>query len=372
MINQERLVAAFCRLVSVDAPSLGERNMADVLKAELEGLGLEVWEDDAGKKLGGTAGNLFCRVPGRLPGPPLLFSAHMDTVEPSRGKRAVCRPNGKIESEGDTVLGADDMAGVAAILEALATAREQGIPLRELELVFPVAEELHTLGSAQFDRSLLRAEQCYVLDLDGPVGDAALDAPSILTFQADFIGRAAHAGMAPEKGVHAIRLASRAISAMDMGRVKEGLTVNVGCITGGGTTNIVPECCTVTGEVRGFDHQLALAEMERICTLFRITAEADGGRCKFSSKVCCVAYHWPESCPAARRFSRACQELGLMPHFRPTFGGSDNNNFARWGISGLVMANAMQDIHSCQENTSVEQLAAAAELTLKLMSMPDE
>lgn len=116
-INAERLVHTFSELVAVDSPSFGERAMADCLRDRLAALGISCKEDNAGAALGGTAGNLFARVPGTLEQPALLFCTHMDTVAPACGKRAVLHEDGRITSAGDTVLGADDLAGMAVLLE---------------------------------------------------------------------------------------------------------------------------------------------------------------------------------------------------------------------------------------------------------------
>ena len=367
-VNQDRLVRCFTELVSIDAPSFGERAMAEELKRRLGTLGIAAREDDAGTKLGGTAGNLLARVPGTINAPPLLFSAHMDTVEPAKGKRAAVHPDGRITSAGDTVLGADDAAALAAILEALTVIQEDGLPHRPLELVFPVAEEPYTAGSHVLDFSSLEAKEAYVLDMDGPVGTAALQAPSILYFRVTIRGKASHAGMAPEAGIHAIQAAAAALAALKLGTVDPQTTVNVGTIQGGLATNIVPETCTLEGEVRGFDHSLALQHLAELREEFSRAAKALGAEADFYSEVRTVAYREPETSPVVQRLLRACETTGIPPQLGKTFGGSDNNTFAEHGIHGIVLSSAMHEVHSTREYTTVEELTQLSKLTLALMT----
>lgn len=367
-VHQERLLRTFLKLVSIDAPSFGEREMADALTAKLTALGLTVEEDHAAQVLGGNAGNLIAGLPGTVDLPPLLFSSHMDTVAPALGKQAVVHPDGRITSAGNTVLGADDAAGLSAILEALEVIQEEHIPHRPLELVFPVAEEPYARGSQQLNYEKLTAKEAYVLDLDGAIGTAAPMAPTILYFRVTIQGRAAHAGMSPESGIHAIRIAAEAVSRLSLGAVDDQTTINVGTIQGGLATNIVPEQCVLEGEIRGFDHELALSHLANIRSTFERCATACGAAVRFSHEIRTVAYHEPEDSPAANRFRRACGAIGVPVRFRRTFGGSDNNTFQEHGIHGLVIASAMHDAHTTEEYTSLRELSLLAELTLRLMT----
>lgn len=371
MLNRERLLQHFTQLVAIDSPSLQERNMADELIRRIRALGLEVQEDSAGQNLGGNAGNLIVKISGTMDAPGRLFSCHMDTVEPSRGKKAILHPDGKITSDGTTVLGADDLAGLAAILEAVTVILEDRLPHPPLELVFSIAEELHTLGSHALDFSNLEAKEAYVLDMHGSLGGATLMAPTIVSFTAVIHGKAAHAGMAPEEGIHAIKIAADAISKIPVGHVDDCSTANIGSISGGNTTNIVPPECTITGEVRSFRHKNALARMDEITAILEETAAAWGGSVEVESIVRMKAYQVAEDAPVVQRLARACGQLGVTPRLGKTFGGSDNNAFSAHGISGIVIASAMHQIHTCQEYTDVEELFGLAQLTLMLMTDPE-
>ena len=367
MINQDRLTKTFLRLAAIDSPSFGERQMADRLITELSALGISAAEDDSMMGENG-AGNLFARVPGSLVGDPLLFCAHMDTVEPALHKQPQLHEDGRITSDGSTVLGADDVAGLAAILEALTVLNEDGIPHKSLELLFTFAEEPYCRGSATFDFGTVQAREGYVLDLEGPIGRAAFAAPTICAFTAEMRGKAAHAGFAPEDGIHAIAAAAKAVSRLRLGHIDEETTLNIGLIEGGTATNIVPDRCVVRGEIRSFHHETAERALEAVKEEFTCTAVEFGAECRLDSNYCCQAYEIDCAHPIISRYKEACGKAGVEVLLCKTFGGSDASQFALHGISGLVIANAMFKAHSCAEYTTVRDLFKVSEITLNLMT----
>lgn len=370
-VNRSRLYETFQALVSIDSPSLGEREMGAFVKNRLSTLGLSVTEDEAGERLGGTCGNLFCRWDGRLPNAaPLLFSAHLDTVEPSRGKRAVLLEDGTIQSGGDTVLGADDLSGVAVLLEAVQTVMEQGLSNREVELLFTVAEEIYSGGGLHFEYDMLHAKEAYVLDLPGPVGSCAYRAPTILAFTAAWKGKSAHAGFAPETGANAVAAAARGISAVKQGRVGEALTVNIGTIQGGTAPNIVSDTCVVQGEIRSYRHAQALEQWGEIKACFQQAGDAFGVTLSFSHRFGCVAYEIPREAAVIARAERGCRACGIPFQLVQTFGGSDNNRFVQKGLCGVVLACGMERCHSVLEQSHLDELVRAAELVVRLITDP--
>ena len=295
----------------------------------------------------------------------------MDTVEPSGGKQAIIGENGVIRSNGKTVLGADDCAGIASILEALRVVKEQDIPHRPIEVLFTIAEEVFCKGTEQFDFSKIKAKEAYVLDLAGPIGSAAYQAPTILSFTVTVSGKASHAGFEPQKGIHAIKAAADAISTLPMGQIDNDTTINVGVIKGGRATNIIPDSCVVHGEIRSFSHEKALRQAEIVKKHFAVAANAVGATTEFETRIGCEAYKTQIDHPVVKRFERACEKEGLPVLLEQTFGGSDNNNLAKHSIAGIVIATAMNQCHSCEEYTTVEELSHAAELTVSLMSATD-
>ena len=370
-INQVRLVDEFTKLVSIDSPSYAERQMGDYVKNKLKSFGMTVIEDNAGEEIGGNCGNIYGYLEGSADMKPLMFCAHLDTVEPSKGKVAVIDKNGMIKSRGNTVLGADDLTGVASILEALTVLTEKNVRHRPIEVLFTVAEEVYCRGSAVFDFTKILSNEVYVLDLEGNVGTAALTAPSILSFTARIRGKASHAGFAPQKGIHAISVAADAISMIPMGNIDDETTVNIGMIGGGSATNVVPDSCAVKGEVRSLSHEKALRQAEMVKNQFERSALAMGATVDFELNVVSKAYKTPPNHPVVVRYEKVCIALGLSVVLKKTMGGSDNNVIAQNGITGIVMANAMNRCHARDEFSTIEELTKSAKLTLALMTAED-
>lgn len=368
MINKDRLVNEFCKLVAVDSVSFKEREMADILSGYLRKLGFSVLEDKAGEYYKGNAGNIYGFLQGELEGDPILLSAHMDTVEPGFGKKAVVHEDGRITSEGNTVLGADDLSGVVAILEAIRSIREQSIKHRSIEVLFPIAEEVYIRGSEVFDYSITKAKEAYVLDLSGPIGTAALKAPTLVSFTAKFKGKAAHAGFAPETGIHAISMAAEAITSIKQGRINAETTVNIGTIQGGLAKNIVPEHCLINGEVRCLDHAGALKHMEEIKGAINRAVQKYNGSVEIETSFGCIAYGIDKSHPVVKRYEKACEELQIPVNYVETFGGSDNNNFVKNGITGIVLACGMNEVHSANEYSHVEDLVKCSSIVYKILT----
>ena len=371
MVNKERILENFKAMVALDSPSCNERLVCDYIKRYLAGLGITCEEDNTGEKINGTTGNLFARVDGTVDASPLLFAAHMDTVEPSHGKTAIVHSDGTITSDGTTVLGSDDLAGVTAILEALTQLKEQQLPHRPLELLFTVSEESHCGGADYFDFNKLQATEAYVFDMDGDVGTAASSAPTILTYRITFRGKAAHAGFDAANGIHAIKAAAKAVTQIPCGNIDDGVTANVGIISGGKATNVVPDLCTVTGEIRSFDPDKIEAKMQQVSTICRACAEEIGATVEVKQEVAVTAFNTLDDTMTVQRFQRCCQAMGKSGATYPTFGGSDMNVMAAHGLQGLVVATAMNNCHSVTEFTTVQGLTDAAELACRLMLTQD-
>ncbi len=367
MIARERLAREFLALAAIDAPSLHEREMADALRARLEAFGATVAEDGAGAALGGNAGNLLADLPGDLPGPPLLFSAHMDTVVPCVGKTPRLDADGRFRSDGTTVLGSDDLAGVCAILEAARSLREDGVPHRAIQIVFSVGEEINLLGAQQVAPGALEAREGYVLDTSGRPGHAVDTAPGNRHIEAVFRGRASHAGIAPEKGANAVAAAAAGIAACAWGRLDPLTTANVGRIEGGGPTNIVPEECRVSCECRSFEAARLDALAGSIAESFRTAAARHGCTVDVEDRKAYETFALDEAHPVVRRFADACAALGIAPDLSRGGGGSDANVYAHRGVACLVMACGMTDVHSTHESLALADLEAVARLVRELM-----
>ncbi len=393
LVQRDRLYKMFSELVELDALSFQERKSADYVKRVLTDLNAEVYEDEAWKHyieifttdageekarfIGNPtetispdllAGNVYGFVKGELPGAPILFCAHLDTVPPGIGKEAVLGKDGVIQSKGETVLGADDFAGVVQILEAVRIMQENKIPHRSLELIFPIAEEVYTKGSRYLDYSRIHSKEAYVLDVSGPIGIASLQAPTILSFEIIIEGRSAHAGFAPEEGIHAIAVAANAISQLEMGRIGKDSTRNIGTIQGGNATNIVPSKVTLGGEIRSNYHEKAISLLDETRDIFEKVAETVGANIQIYYEVEMKAYKVEEEADIIQKFQAACRELSIQLTFTTTFGGSDNNNIVQNGIEGVVLSCGMQQVHTTQEFVTMEDLHLGTALVMQLAS----
>jgi tripeptide aminopeptidase len=393
-VNRKRLQDEFIRLTAIDAESFHESAMKTWICGRLVSMGLSPDEDGTAGRIGGDTGNLFCRCsrtdrntdktgpadirPADMPSAqeePVLFCAHMDTVAPGCGKKAVVHDDGTITSDGTTVLGADDAAAVAEILEALQEILEEGLPHRNLELLFTAAEEPYTRGASCFDCSRLQAKTAFIPDATGPQGTFSLTEPTLVSFRFEITGRAAHAGFDPEQGISALKIAALAIAQLPEGRVDPDTTFNIGLLHGGTGTNVIPEKAVLEGEIRSLYHERALALYEKARDVFaRETAAAqtaDGLRAVLREEmtVRLTAYRVGEKDPARLRYEEACRRTGTQPHPVLNFGGSDSNVFRRNGIAALTIASAMHEVHTCRESTSVDEMVRATEI-IKLLMQP--
>lgn len=370
MVNEARLLEEFKRLAAFDSESFHEKQIAEYLYKKLESLGLTVSMDDAGRRLSENAdasGNLYAILKGNADGEPILFSSHMDTVAPGVGKKVIVQEDGKVTSDGSTVLGSDDLTGIAAILEMLTVIQEDHLPHPDIEIVFFAAEELYCRGSSVFDFSRIKAKKAYTLDLDGPIGRVANCAPSIIQFEVTIQGKSAHAGFEPEKGISAIAVASEAIAGLTLGRVEEDSTVNVGVIHGGTGKNIVPGTVTVEGEVRSLKHEKAVSLIAEIRERFEQTAAAYGAKVVFTGTEMVRAYHVDENAEVIRRYAEALKQLGYGEvQIITSFGGSDNNNFCKYGMEGIVLTNAMNKVHTTEEYFYLDEFVKSANILVKL------
>ena len=267
MINNDRLAETFKFLVEIDSVSREEGEFAKEIKKVLESMGAKTFVDSAGEKTGSDTGNLVAKFEGNVSAPPLLINAHMDTVQPGKGIKAVLK-NGIFTSDGSTILGADDKSSIAVILESLRVLRENELPYGPIDLVLTICEEIGLLGAKYFDFSLIDAKFGYALDATD-VDGIIVRAPAANKLEFKIHGKDSHAGAAPEKGINAILLASKAIAGLEIGRIDKETTCNIGIIEGGIATNIVPNLVTVKGEVRSHDNDKLAKVTDDIVSAFK-------------------------------------------------------------------------------------------------------
>jgi tripeptide aminopeptidase len=345
-----------------------ERQIADLLKEKLAALGLDVTEDGAGRQVGSDTGNIIGRLPGSGSGPVLLLCAHMDTVEPGRG--VIPRiEGGVIRSSGDTVLGADDKAGIVTILEVLRIIREQSLSHSGLEVVFTIWEEGGLFGAKNLDYELLSARIGFVLDSDGTPGTIITRAPSQDKIGATIKGRAAHAGINPEDGINAIQVAAHAIAQMKLGRIDEETTCNIGIITGGKATNIIPDSATLEGETRSLDTRKRETLTSKISEAIREAGAKFGAGVNIVTETQYQDFHLDKESPPVQLAWEAALKLGLTPKLEKTGGGSDANIFNSRGIATAVLGIGMKKVHTTEEYIALDDLSGNAVYLLEIVKL---
>jgi tripeptide aminopeptidase len=378
MINQERLSRLFCELVRIDSISKEEKIISDHLRKILEDLGGDIFTDNAGEAVGGNADNMVAKFKGTLDVPPMMLSGHMDTVEPGRGIEPVFE-DGIFRSRGNTILGSDDKSALAIIIEVLTVLKENNIPHGPLEVVFTICEEVGLLGAKHFDFSLVDSTFGYILDATDTLG-IITRAPYSVRFTVTVLGRAAHAGAEPEKGISAILLASKAISAVQWGRIDDETTCNAGTLNGGVATNIVAEEVTLVGEVRSHSE----AKMNRIVDSIRdafttvIDEAAENspwpGRPTFEMDVQLdfPGTQIPDDHPVVILAREAAQSLGMPLETKTSGGGADANIFSGKGIITGVLGTGMTACHTLQESIALSDMVNTARIVMGCITRHSE
>jgi len=358
----------FLELARVPSPSGEERVVADQVIEYLRALALPVDEDDVGTRIDSTIGNLLCRIAPNGEGAPLFFCAHLDTVPPEGPIEPVVE-DGVVRNGGGTILGADNKAAVAAMLEATRRIVAENRPHGGIELLFTPKEEVGLRGAEAFDQERLHARLGYVYDHAGPIGEVILGAPYQVKLDASFRGRAAHSGMYPEEGRSAIAAAARAIADLRLGRLDEETTANVGEIHGGTARNIVPERCSFAAEARCHDER-KLGELVQEM-LETITFAAQVSDCDVETAVDPSArgYRFKRDDEAVRLAAAALERAGFQPTYGLSGGGADANVFNERGLQCLNLANGMTDIHTPDERIAVADLERMVDVTLALVEV---
>ena len=375
MINRKRLAETFKFLVQIDSVSKEEGVIANEIKKILESLGAKTFVDNAGDKIGGNSGNLIAKFEGNSQAPPLLLNAHMDTVEPGRGVTAVLE-NGTFTSNGTTILGADDKSAIAILLETLNILKENNLQHGPLELVLTVCEEIGLQGAKHLDLSAVTATYGFALDATDTEG-IVTRAPSANHLEFIVHGKDAHAGAAPEKGINAISLASKAIAKLELGRIDQDTTCNIGIIEGGIATNIVPNLVKVKGEARSHDDEKLDKITNEIVSSFnevienykKLNPNDEFPRVDINIKKDFPRTHIPDDHPVIKLATRAAENLGRNMVTKTTGGGADANIFFERGIFTGVLGTGMRDMHTVRESIKLDDMVRTAELLLEIIRL---
>jgi len=368
-ILKDELLDDFLTMVQIDSPSKDERAMADWLTAKFTELGCDVSEDKAGETVGGNAGNLRVTLKGNTSADPLLFSSHMDTVEPARGIKPV-RDGDVIRSSGDTILGSDDKAGLACILQLARMAKAQpDIPRPDLEFSIHICEEIGLLGAKTVDTAAFRSKVGFILDDHDP-HSLTVGSPSAVRLEYTVYGKASHAGVEPEKGISAIKVASEAIAKMNIGRIDEETTANVGVIQGGVATNIITEKVMMKAEARSHDPKKLEEQVkhmdscfEEICAAWRKKSGTDLPRFESVREDDYKAVRFSIEDYPVKLTMAAGKALGWGEmETKISGGGTDGSVLSHKGIPCLVLGVGMEAVHSTEESIRIPVLEDAVRL----------
>ncbi|MFI3253007.1 MAG: M20/M25/M40 family metallo-hydrolase [Eubacteriales bacterium] len=365
-IDKEALLKRFCRYVTIDSETGNEKEMTLLLTEELRELGLSVRTEPLPESAGTNGCNILGVLEGDSQKEGILFSSHMDTVIPGKNIRPIVCEDGRVRSEGDTILGGDDKAGIAAIMEALICAKSVADHPR-IEILFTVREEVGLVGAKAFDCSLLQSKRGVVLDSGGTMENITTIAPGQNRLTFTIHGKTAHAGIAPETGISAIQVGAEAVAHMELLRIDEETTANIGTFMAESPTNIVCDQATLILEVRSRDNDKLKSHCEKVENCVKEACEKRGACYEMTLQSSYTAFNIPETSAIVADALRICTELGREGKCIGSGGGSDANVLNAYGIPTINVAIGMEKVHTIQEELIISEMELAAELCYRLM-----
>ena len=364
MINKRKLINTFKKLIRIDSPSLKEGKVIRYLEKELRSLRLSCYQ--TGRVRDGEVGNLIVHIPGKgLRSPRLLLNAHVDTVGPSKNIKPI-EKRGDIFTDGSTILGADNKAGVAAILEILRVLKEEKLDHPPLQIIFTVAEEIGLVGAKALPEKVMNADFGLTLD-GGDIDQIVNKAPSQYNLSATIMGRTAHAGIHPEQGINAIKVASVAIANMKLGRIDKETTANIGVIEGGKATNIIPDEVRLRGEARSHDLKKLDRQVEHMERVLLKACEKYRARLKLKVERVYKAFEINKNKKVLSLAVSGMKISGIKPMVKQTGGGSDANMFNEWGIPTVILGVGADNVHTTREQICVDDLIKGTESVLNII-----
>lgn len=367
MINEKRLLDYLLEIIQIDSESGEELAISEKLAKDLESLpGVTVTREKA-ENYETTGFNIIAEFPGTLEGDTVLLSSHQDTVKPGLGIKPIIEGN-IIKSSGDTILAADDKAGIAEIVEALRIITENELPHRSVEVVFSVGEEVGLCGAKSIDTSKLKAKLGFVLDVAGPAGRIIHTQPGMYRINAEITGLKAHAGNCPEKGVSAVLAGAEAISNMHLLRIDEETTANIGTFKAEFAPNIVPDKAVIGGEIRSRSNEKLEAEVAHMEKCLKDACEKYGAQLSFTKKKSNEAYKNPVDCTAIQMYQAAAAKHGVELQIEGAGGASDANVYNAKGIQCIVVATGDADNHTQQETCNIDTVNKCAEILVTLLT----
>lgn len=350
MINKQRLIATLLELVAIDSPSSYEEKIAQVLREKLSIVGAKTYIDHYGNVIGTFLGK----------GKPFMLNAHMDTVQPGESIKPIVQAD-MITTDGKTVLGGDPKAGIAVILESITALQEEKIVLPALEIIFTREEEIGLLGAKKLDFSQIHAAQALVLDGEENAGNIDISSPELHKIEITILGKGAHAGLEPEKGINALTIAADALMQLPLGRIDEETTSNIGLISGGTVVNAVPEKIHMIGEIRSRNKEKLYYHVQNMQKVVENTVKKYAGAKTIITTTAMISsyQHSPES-QLIKNVASVMESLGIIPHVRHTGTGTDANVFNKQGIEAVAISAGDYNPHTTKEYVRISEMYKAA------------
>ncbi|MGL5973337.1 MAG: M20/M25/M40 family metallo-hydrolase [Oscillospiraceae bacterium] len=366
--NKERLLNLFLDYVKIDSETCFEKQMTERVFNDLNDLNINCFQDDVGVKIGSNGNNIYAFIEGNKDYSPILITSHVDTVAPGNGIVPYIE-DGFIKTKSDTVLGSDDKSGVATIIETLRTLKEKNIEHRPIEIAFTVREESGLLGSKNLDYSKFESKLGLALDGSGDIGSIYNIAPGQTKINATIIGKKSHAGVSPEKGISAIQVASYGVSQMNLLRIDEETTANIGSFIADYATNIVPERVEISAEARSINLEKLTNQTDSMVQCLKDACEKFGATIKYDVETAYNCFKIDENHEIINIVKDACKKLDLPVTIQPTGGGSDGSIFNQHGIDTIVLGTGMDKVHTTNEQISVKNLYDLSDLLLNILAV---
>lgn len=371
MINQKRLLDCFLELVQIDSETGHEETIQPYLKDTFEKMGLHVIEDEASKNNRLGANNLICTLKSNISHqnvPKIYFTSHMDTVVPGKNIQPVVKEDGYVYSDGTTILGADDKAGLAAIIEAIKQIKESNLPHGQIQIIITVGEESGLVGAKAIDTRLLDADFGYAVDASKDVGTTVIGAPTQVKIYTTIKGKTAHAST-PKKGISAINIASKAISRMKLGQVDALTTANIGKFHGGSATNIIADEVTLEAEARSHDDQSINKQVKHMKETFETTAKELGGKANVEISKSYPGFRRNDSETVTQYAIKSAKILGLSGKTVIAGGGSDGSIINTYHIPTVILGVGYEHIHTTSERIPVAALNQLTNQLIKIVEL---
>ena len=372
-LNKKRMLDTFLQMARIDSEFGKEKQMQDFITKTLEEIGADIYIDHAGETYATNAqGNVIGRLPGTYKSEPFVLVTHMDTVSPGQGVRPVVKKD-CVTSDGTTILGADDKAGVALVLELLRTLQEQQVPHPPVEAVFTLNEECGMMGSKHLEYHKLKGREGLVLDNE-ELGEVLVQGPAADMLEVWVHGLPAHAGVCPENGISAVEVAAYALSQMKLGRVDSDTVTNFAVIQGGKAINIVTDEVYLKADARSLKEEKLEKQLAHIRACFdkavkKYTKKIDGKICKPSYKMNVIkrysAVNVDKKHPIVQAVIRAAKKQGFPMRAASSGGGCDGNVLSGHGFTLPNFGIGVRDCHTVHEKLVLDEFYAAFYIVLE-------